>query len=88
MLVADDISAKTVGRNIHHLRAAKKLTQLQVAIEAGITPICLSRYENGKQYPSLPNALRIARILDTSVDELMNDQLSLPSRGDLLVGVA
>lgn len=83
-----DEFAVIVGRNILYYRNRRKLTQRAVAIGADITDICLSRYENGNQAPSLKTAKRLAYVLHCTVDDILDEQMPLPSRGDLLVGVA
>lgn len=51
-------------------RKDAKLTQLQVAQQVGIQENAYQRYERNKVVPSVDIALRIARALDTTVEEL------------------
>ena len=51
-------------------RASKGLTQKQVALVCEISERQYIRYETGAQEPSIRIALRIARALDTTVEEL------------------
>lgn len=55
------------------LRAARersRKTQTQVAKEVGISEVSYQRIEYGTQTPSLANAIRIARTLKSTVEEL------------------
>ena len=55
------------------LRAAREQsgkTQAQVAKETGISDLAYQRYEYGKRTPSVTTAIRIARALDSTVEEL------------------
>ena len=51
-------------------RKDAKLTQLQVAQQVGIQENAYQRYERNKVVPSVDIALRIARALGTTVEEL------------------
>ena len=57
----------------NELRAARKLsgkTQAQVAEEAMVTEAAYQRYEYGKREPRVRTAIRIARTLGSSVEQL------------------
>lgn len=51
-------------------RAMKDLTQAELADLAGITRVSVNAIEGGRMVPSVLLALRLARALDVSVDEL------------------
>lgn len=58
------------------LRAARGKsgkTQAQVAKEVGISEVSYQRIEYGTQTPSLANAIRIARTLNSTVEELFKE---------------
>lgn len=55
---------------IAELRKARKMTQPQLAEKVGILYQALQVYEYGKQIPSVDTAIKIARALDTTVEEL------------------
>lgn len=46
------------------------LTQVQVAEQAGVTEVCYQCYEAGKRLPRVDVALRIARALGSTVEDL------------------
>lgn len=56
---------------IRELRDARDMTQLRLAVEAGITPTALSRIENGHDIPKLNTAKKIADALGVKVDDLI-----------------
>lgn len=51
-------------------REKKKLTQKTMAAAVGLSEISYQRIEYGTQTPSLQTALRIAKILNSTVEEL------------------
>jgi DNA-binding XRE family transcriptional regulator len=55
------------------LKAARKQsgkTQKQVAKEIGIAEIAYRTYESGRRIPSVSTAIKIAKTLDSTVEEL------------------
>ena len=57
---------------LKHLRERALLTQEALARRLGVTPMTVWRWENGERNPSLDVLKNIARILECSVDELLN----------------
>ena len=57
---------------LKHLRELALLTQEALARRLGVTPMTVWRWENGERNPSLDVLKNIARILECSVDELLN----------------
>jgi transcriptional regulator with XRE-family HTH domain len=53
------------------MRAKTGKTQLQVAVEVGVTPQTVLHWEKGKM-PTLDKAVRLAKVLGVSLDELCN----------------
>ena len=63
------------------LRATREnlgLTQLQVAEKANIAERAYQNYEYGKRNPSVRTAIRIAKALNSSVEELFQKTQSEP----------
>src|SRR3972149_3902892 len=54
--------------SLRHLRAAKRLTQEQIAAKAGIKRPMLSRLEGAKDVPTLPTLARLAAAIGTKVE--------------------
>jgi len=74
--ISDDhgkILISKVGERIKSLRHRKKLTLEQLASEAGISPILLSKIETGSGSPSLSAVSRIAESLQTSLKYFFED---------------
>jgi len=59
---------------IFEFRKNAKLTQLQVANEIGIAKNVFQQYEYGNVIPSVIVALKIAKVLNTTVEELYSDE--------------
>ena len=56
---------------IKKIRLERGLTQEQLAALSSVPRICISRYESGKYYPSMQNAVKLARALSVPVDALL-----------------
>jgi len=69
----EEILISKVGERIKSLRHRKKLTLEQLAREAGISPILLSKIEAGSGSPSLSAVSRIAKSLQTSLKYFFQD---------------
>lgn len=54
-------------------REKKALTQVEVAQRAGITEVCYQRYESGDRIPRADVAIRIARAVESTVEELFGE---------------
>ena len=64
--------ADVVRNRVRELREAKGLTQGQLASAARVSRQSVNSIERGKYTPSLPLALRLARIFECRVDELFS----------------
>lgn len=63
------------------LRAARvsaKLTQAQVAMQVGVSTMAYQRYEYNQREPCVRTAILIAKVLDSSVEELFRKTQSEP----------
>ncbi len=58
---------------LKRLREERRVTQEQLAFEAGITASALSRIERGLNSPGWGTITRIVKALDVSLVELAND---------------
>jgi transcriptional regulator with XRE-family HTH domain len=66
---SEDRVSRQVGAALRRLRFERLLGQKQVAGRAGVTVSMLSRYEHGRQHPSLPSLVKILRALDCSAED-------------------
>ena len=62
-------------------RRAKKLTQKQVGEYLGMTPNAYQKYELGTSEPNLKKLIKLADLLDVSLDYLLCRDDFLKSRG-------
>lgn len=58
------------GSNLTRLRKSRSLTQLQLAQLLGVQPRLVSRWETGKTRPQFNHIVRLAEVLEVSLDEL------------------
>lgn len=65
----EDRVSRQVGQALRRLRLERRLLGKQVASRADITRSMLSRYEHGRQYPSLSSLVKILRVLDCSAED-------------------
>lgn len=70
---------KALGEQIRKLRMSKKYTLAVMAERIGVTTSAIAAYENGSRNPSHEVLVKIARIFNVTVDNLLN-----PSDRDLL----
>lgn len=58
-------------KNLKALRRQYGYTQQYVAEQLGITPQSYHAYEAGITIPTLPNFIKLARLYDVSLDDLL-----------------
>ena len=64
---------KEIGARIREARRAAGMTQEQLAEAVDITPVYVSRIENGVKRASLSVLLRITKALDTHIEYLLTE---------------
>ena len=65
----------TFGENLKRIRKEMKLTQAEMAKEIGISQSYIADIERNRKNISLAVVLRIAKGLNISVNELINDDI-------------
>lgn len=65
-------AAEEFGRRLRQRRQAKKLTQLDLAYQAGATVSAISKYENGQVLPSINTLLDLAYVLEIDPGRLIS----------------
>ena len=65
------MSAVLLGRRLRALRRLKRLTQLELASEVGISVSMLSTIERGIKYPRVELIRKLARALDVPLEEFL-----------------
>ena len=61
-------------QRLRKLRTARKVTQTRVAELLGVSPRVYTRWENGDATPLFGTVVKIADILDVSLDELAGEE--------------
>lgn len=67
-----------IGRGIAQRRKQLRLSQEELASRIGVTRQAVSKWESGAALPSVDNMVELARVLNASVDELL--QLTVEKR--------
>lgn len=60
-----------IGRRIAHVRRARRMTQVEVEDEAGLSRKYLSNIEHGRSIPSIDVLMQIANALHTTPNVLL-----------------
>lgn len=63
-----------LGKNIQAVRKDQHLTQVQLAVRAGISLTVLSAAEQGRQNLTVDTVARIAQALDTPLPALLDEK--------------
>ena len=72
------------GERLRELRKKKGYTQIKIQLLTGIDQSDYSKIENGTRYPTVEQAKRLAKALDTSTDFifLLTDEIKPYSRSE------
>lgn len=70
--IRDEKAIKLLGKKVRELRKKQKISQSQLAYEANIPRMQVSRIERGEINTSISTVLAIARVLEIQVKELFN----------------
>jgi transcriptional regulator with XRE-family HTH domain len=68
----DEKALKAIGLNIQKLRKEQKVSQTQLAFEAGVPLRQLLRIEKGEVNTGISTLIAIARALDVQVKDVVN----------------
>ncbi|WP_288737293.1 helix-turn-helix domain-containing protein [uncultured Enorma sp.] len=68
------MAQKSFGATISALRKQKGMTQLDLARQMGVTDKAVSKWERDLSFPDVATLPKLAELLDTSVDELLEVQ--------------
>ena len=66
---------ETLGENIRRERVIRKMTQAELAEKIGTSQMMVSRFEKGKDSPTVWRCYEIAKIFDTTVERLLTEKL-------------
>ena len=62
-----------IGQNIRRIRQQKRFSQKEMAVGIEVAATQYSRVESGKVMPTLKTVLKIARMLEVSLDTIVNE---------------
>lgn len=65
---------KTLGEKIKELRMQKIYSQSEIAKELGVSRAMISYIENDEKIPSVAMLKRLAKLLEVSLDYLVNEE--------------
>ena len=63
-----------LGENIRRERVIRKMTQAELAEKIGSSQMMVSRFEKGKDSPSVWRCYLIAKVFDTSIEQLLTEK--------------
>ena len=69
-----------VGSRIRYFRHLRKLSQEQLALQAGINPAFLGHLERGLKSPTITTLEKLVRALDITFEELFADEMPTPDQ--------
>lgn len=73
--MTNDINYVQLGKRIKHYRLKSKLTQEALADRIDSATSTIAHAESGTNKPSLPLLIKIANVLNVTVDQLLCDSL-------------
>ena len=65
---------ETLSENIRRERVIRKMTQAELAEKIGTSQMMVSRFEKGKDSPSVWRCYLIAKVFDTSIEQLLTEK--------------
>ena len=68
---------QTLGENIRRVRVIQNMTQAELAEKIGTSQMMVSRFEKGKDSPSVWRCYLIAQVFDTNIERLLTDDLQI-----------
>ena len=73
----DDYMANVNGNKIREARKALRMSQEALANEIGVSKVTICWYESGERTPGLKHFLKLADVLNLSLDELIGREVSI-----------
>ncbi|MDM8531907.1 helix-turn-helix transcriptional regulator [Anaerolineales bacterium HSG25] len=66
-----------LGEKLYFLRKKQGLTTKQLGDMLGVDRSLITKFETGKNIPSLGLAFKIAQFFEITVDDLVNDEIEI-----------
>ncbi|MCL2037391.1 helix-turn-helix transcriptional regulator [Candidatus Saccharibacteria bacterium] len=73
------------SKNLRELRTRQNITQEQLAEKIGVSRQMIARYESAENFPEMDKAITIAKVLNCTLDDLVNSK-DLAQSDNLLGG--
>ena len=70
--------AQRTGRNIKKLREQNGLTQQELAVRVDVAQVTVANWESGRRKPDINILIRIAKLFNVTLDELVMKELTPP----------
>ena len=67
------VDFKSIGKRVKVSRIQRRMTQAELAEKTGMSDVYISRIETGVRSPSLGSLIKIAIVLEISLDSLVID---------------
>lgn len=67
------MNEKNIGKNIKKIRTERNIKQEYLAKKLNVSRPVISQYESGKTIPSLKTMIKLAEILQTTIDYLLTE---------------
>ena len=77
-----DLDFTTIGKKIKARRLAMGVTQEKIANILDVNPSHISNIERGRSHPSLSSLIKIANILECSVDCFISGEYTFENKQD------
>lgn len=73
---APERHAMSFRDNLQHLRATRNMTQEQLAMLLGVSRQSVTKWEAEKSYPEMDKLIKICRLFDCTLDDLVTGDLT------------
>lgn len=75
--MSEYLNLKMLGKKVREERLKKDMTQFALAEEVGVSQNFLGDVERGLKAPSITTSIRLANVLEISLDVLFADSLTM-----------
>lgn len=65
------MTRKTLGHDLAEIRRARQLSQRALGTLTQLHPSAISHFERGSRYPTIPNLITLALVLDIDLNHLL-----------------
>ena len=62
---------------LRQVRTEKGLTQVELSRKSGVSRSKISQYESGQMFPQIPTLLKLAKVLDCTLNDLVEQDAEI-----------